>query len=411
MSTSAVVATQLGSYGRLLRIRDYRLLWAAQVVSTFGDRITQIALATLIYQTTGSEMSIGLVLSLSMLPHAAFGYVAGAVADRVSRKSLLIATDLARAAIVLALAFWAGVPLPVIYLLTALHATATTFFTPARYAVVPDLVPRGELLAANTLDETTQGALDPVAYLAGGALIAAVGTSSGFAIDGLTFLLSVLFIALSTKRSSSIWRADRESSGLGFRDLTEGLRALAAHPLLRANLALMVFAALIASADTPLTYMMVLSNWGAGALGLGLLEGGLALGFVLGAVVCQRVVARLGRGQTILLGLVATGICMLLIAVLPFWAAVIVNAISGVFNVLFFVPSLTMNQQLAPSTSRARVLGSRSAIISAGVLVSYVMATALTAHLDPATVLGTLGAVLAAVTVLAGLVAPVLRSR
>jgi MFS family permease len=411
MSASTAVAGQLGAYGRLLRIRDYRLLWAAQFVSTFGDRITQIALATLVFQVTGSELGIGVVLSLSMLPHAAFGFVAGAAADRVSRKTLLIGTDLARAAIVLTLAFWAGVPLNVIYLLTALHATATTFFAPARYAVLPDLVPRGELLDANTLDETTQGALDPVAYLTGGALIAIVGVHSGFAIDGLTFMLSALFIALTTKRTAAVWRAGAASGSMRLRDLTEGVHALLAHPLLRANLWLMVFAALIASADMPLTYMLVLSQWRKGALGLGLLEGGLALGYVIGALVCQQVVSRLGRGNTILLGLVATGVSMFLIAVLPFWAAVIVNAVSGVFNVLFFVPSVTMNQELAPSASRARVLGSRSALISAAILASYVMATALTSSLEPALVLAALGGLLAAVTMLAAVARPILRTR
>lgn len=412
MSVLVAVHGQLVGYRRILGLRDYRLLWSAQVVSTFGDRLTQIALTTLVFALTGSDLGVGLVLTLTVLPRAAFGLFAGALADRVSRKSLLIATDLLRAAIVLGFALGAGLPLAVVFALTALHATATVFFTPTRYAVLPDLVPREHLLNANTLDETTQSALDPVAFLVGGALVAAVGVRPGFALDSLTFVASAVLVAMTTASSAPMWHAPRPAGG-GDRhalELWAGLRVLWRQPTLRANTLLMLCAATIASAEMPLTYMMVLTHWRKGPFGLGVFEAFLAVGFVVGALLCGAVVARLGKGPTILLGLIMTGAAMALIAVLPFWPAAILNGISGAFNIFFFVPTLTLHQELAPAAARARVLSSRAALMAFALAASYALATLLAISLPPAAVLAAMGVLLAAGSALAVAV-PELRRR
>ena len=408
MSVRAAMRGQLADYRRLLRLRDYRLLWSAQVVSTFGDRLTQIALTTLVFSLTGSELSVGVVLTLTVLPRAVFGLLAGTVADRVSRKSLLVATDIARALIVLVLAIAAGLPLGAIYLLAALHSTATVFFTPTRYAVLPDIVPQKHLLAANTLDETTQSTLDPVAFLLGGALVAGVGVRLGFAVDAVTFALSAVLIALTTARGAAQWHGSEAGSLTA--GLTDGLKALWRQPALRANTVLMLFAATIASAEMPLTYMMVMTHWRTGPFGLGILEAGLAVGFVVGALACESVVRRFGKGPTILIGLTGTGITMAAVAVLPFWPAVVVNGVSGAFNILFFVPTLILHQELAPPAARARVLASRGALMAVALFFSYALATWLTTLTTPAVVMGVMGLVLAGGALLATLV-PELRRR
>ncbi len=411
MNAVAEVVGQLVDYRRLLAIRDYRLLWASQVVSTCGDRLTQVALAALVYGLTGSEIGLGIVLTVGELPRAVFGLLAGVVADRVSRKTLLMATDFVRAAIVLLLALWAGIPLSAVYVLTALHATATVFFSPTRYAVLPDIVPRDHLLSANTLDETTQGALDPLAFVAGGALVALAGARAAFGVDALTFLLSAGLIALTTRRAAAMWRAGRATSRRPVHlETLEGVRVLFADQVLRANTLLLLFAGLVASADTPLIYMLVFSHWERGAFGLGLLEAGLAVGFVLGALVCGVVVSRLGKGYTVLLGLVGTGVCMLVVAVSPFWPAVVANSVSGIFNVFFFVPSITLTQERAPDAARARVLASRSALVTLSVFASYAAATALTTCVAPARLMAVMGATLT-VAALSALVVPTLRER
>ncbi len=418
MNAIAPLRAQFAGYHRVLSIHDYRLLWSAQVVSTFGDRLTQIGLISLVFAMTGSNSTIGLVLTLTVLPRAVFGLFAGALADRVSRKTLLIATDCARALIVLVLALAAGLPLGAVYLLAALHATVTVFFTPTRNAVLPDIVAEHELLTANTLDETTQSALDPVAYLLGGALIAALGVRAGFGIDSLTFLVSAALIALTTARGAAQWHARRiEGAGVGAAgqpgpglQLGAGLRAIWQDHVLRANTVLLLCAAAIASAETPLTSMLVLSHWRRGAMGLGLFEASLAVGFVLGALCCGPIVDRFGKGPTILAGLIATGVVMAAVAVLPFWPAVVLNGVSGVFNLLFFVPALTLVQERAPSLVRARVISSRAALMALALVVSYAAATMLSAVFEAQLVMVAMGLLLTAGTIVACQV-PALRRR
>jgi len=411
MSAVAAVVGQLADYRRLLAIRDYRLLWGAQIVSAYGDRLTQLALAALVYGMTGSEAGLGLVLTISELPHALLGLLAGTVADRVSRKTMLVVTDCVRAALVLVLALWGGVPLAVVYIVTIAHATATVFFQPTRYAVLPDIVPRDRLLHVNTLDETTLGALDPLAYLAGGALVAAVGVQLAFGVDALTFLVSAALIAATTPRAASMWRAERSTVGSVRAETIEGVRILFHDRVLRANSLLMLGATLIASAETPLIYMLAFSHWQRGTFGLGILEASLAIGFLLGAFACGPAVQRFGNGYAIVLGLVGSGALMALVAVLPFWPAVVANGVSGIFNMLFFVPGITLAQERAPSEARARVLSSRSAIMAVGIFVSYALVTALATAAAPQVLLVAMGLGLATMTVLATTLAPALRER
>jgi DHA3 family macrolide efflux protein-like MFS transporter len=418
MSAVATLRTQVVGYRRILSIHDYRLLWSAQVVSTFGDRLTQIGLIALVFAMTGADGSIGLVLTLTVLPKAVFSLFAGALADRVSRKTLLIATDCVRALIVLVLALAVHLSLGAVYLLAVLLSTVTVFFTPTRNAVLPDIVAEHQLLTANTLDETTQSALDPVAYLVGGALIAALGVHAGFAIDSATFLASAVLIALTAARGAAQWHAHRDGRsetgmaepGRASLGLGAGLRAIWRDDILRANTLLLVAAAAIASAETPLTSMLVLSHWQRGAMGLGLFEASLAVGFVIGAFACGPVVERLGKGPTILAGLIATGIAMATVAVLPFWPALIANGVSGVFNLLFFVPAMTLVQEHAPGLVRARVISSRAALMALALVFSYGAASVLSAVFEAQLVMVALGLLLSAGTIVACR-APVLRQR
>ena len=148
--------------------------------------------------------------------------------------------------------------------------------------------------------------------------------------------------------------------------LGAGFRAIWNDHVLRANTALLVGAAAIASAETPLTSMLVLTHWQRGAMGLGLFEASLAVGFVVGAFACGPAVDRFGKGPTILTGLIGTGVAMTAVAVLPYWPALVLNGVSGVFNLLFFVPAVTLVQERAPGVARARVISSRGALMAVG---------------------------------------------
>jgi MFS family permease len=434
-SLAASLGRQLGDFRALLNLHNYQRLWAAQIISTCGDRFTQIALTTLIFTITRSDAGIGLVLAISVLPQALFSIPAGVAADRFSRRGLLVTTDLARAAIVLFLGLRVGLPVGAVYLLAGLHATATAFFVPTRYALLPDIVQRRQLMTANALDETSQNTVDPIAYLVAGAVVAGIGLYASFAIDSLTFVLSAALIAAITvpvtRRPSRNGdsrrgvpersrRGRRSTSGQDLpgslhepgwaREATQGLRFIWKQPQLRANTILVMLATLVASSEYPLSYMMVFGRWNRGPLGLGIIEAALAVGIVCGGFLCSAVVRGAGRGVSILVGLAGTGMAMAATAVLPFWFAVAAIAVSGIYNTLYFVPTITLQQELAPNAIRGRVLSSRRMLTALTIFASYALATALVSVAAPATLIGIFGLMLLG-TALCGFAFPVLRQR
>lgn len=143
-SAQARERVSLGAYWRLLRgNRNFRRLWAAQIVSELGDWFYVIAIYTLLLQFTGRAQSLGLALVLQVLPQTLVGPAAGVVNDRVRRKRVMIAADLFRAGIILAMLLvrspstvWLA------YILLVAETVMAAFFEPARNAVIPNIVER-----------------------------------------------------------------------------------------------------------------------------------------------------------------------------------------------------------------------------------------------------------------------------
>lgn len=223
-------------YLHLLRTRPaFRNLWLGEVVSLAGDWFTLIALYSLLLERTGKGESVGLMLALRFLPAAIFGPVAGLVADRLPRKWILVGCDLLRAATVMCFPLVsASSHLWLVYALVFLQMTLTSFFEPAEQASIASVVPRGELVAANTLVGATWSAMLSVGAVAGGVVVAAVGRDAAFAIDAGSYLLSAFLVSRAAlpKRPAAAARAGgllRRTVG----DLLLGLKLFASHARVR----------------------------------------------------------------------------------------------------------------------------------------------------------------------------------
>ena len=150
----------------LRRYPDFRRLWLAQVVSQGGDWLSRMAVLALIGSLGGSAAGagvgalFGVELALRLLPTAVFGPLAGAVADRVSRRALMVTTDIARAGIVLLMLF-VDEPgeLPVLYVLVFAQMGLAIFFNAARAAALPSTVSGDDLHGAYTLSAATWSAI------------------------------------------------------------------------------------------------------------------------------------------------------------------------------------------------------------------------------------------------------------
>ncbi|HEY9503868.1 MAG TPA: MFS transporter [Pyrinomonadaceae bacterium] len=184
-------------YVELLRKNpSFRQLWLGQVVSQMGDWFNTIALYTIILQLTGSGRDIGLLLVARFLPSFLFGSLSGVVADRFSRRSIMIVSDLLRALVVLGFLFVKRADqLWILYVLTVFQLGLSTFFEPAKTAAIPSLVADRELVTANAISSVTWSVMLTLGAAIGGVITGWFGTNAAFILDAFSYILSAALIA------------------------------------------------------------------------------------------------------------------------------------------------------------------------------------------------------------------------
>jgi predicted MFS family arabinose efflux permease len=207
---------------------DFRRLWTGQVVSEVGDWLNNIAVLALVIQLAGAR-GVGLAVALYAiarhLPLFLFGPVAGVVVDRVSRRRVMIAADLARAALALGFLLAARLSsLAVIYAVGAALFSVSAFFNAAKRAAIPNLVEGTDaLLSANSLSASTTAATIAVGSALGGVVATALGRDTLFFLNALTFVASAEMIRRIRKAVSSRQRAESSPVDDGRVDRTPGL--------------------------------------------------------------------------------------------------------------------------------------------------------------------------------------------
>ena len=183
---------------RVLRHRDFRLLWLANSASVVGDRIVTVALALFVVELTGSATDLGVVLAAYTVPLVFFLLVGGVLADRLPRHLVVVVTDLVRFALhaLLALLILGGeIRVWQLVAIGVLFGTAEAFYRPAASGLLPQTVPEDEIQEANAA--TTMFA--NLAEFAGPALatllVLGFSPAAAFALDAATFLVSALLLA------------------------------------------------------------------------------------------------------------------------------------------------------------------------------------------------------------------------
>lgn len=312
-------------------------LWLAQAVSLIGDWFTLIALSVIVSAATGgSGLAVSGLLLVQILPSVLVGPFGGVLADRFDRKRLLVASDLARAAIVLLFLF-AAPPgrLPLLYVLAFLHFSVSTVFEPARSALLPRLVQGEDLVAATTLSTVTWSVMTALGAVLGGVVLAAVGMRTAFLVDSLTFLASAAL--LGPIRTPPARGQDRDAAGgPGF---LEGVRWAVEHPGVGSATLVKVINGL-ALVDTFLvlygTRLFVRGE--GGAVSVGLLYASFGAGAVLGPLFLGRfndgTIPRMRRLVVAGAALIAAGLLLLRFAgSLPVAAlAIVLRGMGGASN-------------------------------------------------------------------------------
>lgn len=225
----------VAAYIQLLRRRpDFAHLWLAQVVSLLGDWFNTIVLSALVAEYSGgSGLAVSGFLLARFLPPLLISPLAGVLVDRFNRKRLLIMSDIGRAIVMLLLLLTLQPDrLWLIYVLTVAQWSISAVFEPGRAALIPTLLPREELVLANTLSSITWSVMLATGAVAGGVVAALLGTQAAHVVAAITFTLSAVLITRirvhpEYAQAEEDITAAGADSGKGFID---GLRYIARYP-------------------------------------------------------------------------------------------------------------------------------------------------------------------------------------
>ena len=354
---------------QLLRTnRNFRRIWLGEVVSNFGDWFTVIASAALIGGLTGSGAAVGLLFGIRMLAPFMVSPLAGVLADRYNRKSIMIASDLSRAVVVLGFLFvrepgdvW------LLYALTAVQLALSGMFVPARSAILAEIVPAEQLAAANTLSSATYAVMQTVGAGVGGLLSGILGVYETFLIDAASFVFSALVILPVAYRP--VTAVSKRTVAHLSRQYADGLRYLRRDPESRyLSLHKAVNALFITGGLNVIMVALAIDRFPIGAdagISIGLIFCATGIGTALGPILARRVTR--DRTSALRKGLV---VCYLISAVGLVTAAPAVSlglalaglVIRGLGGGMMFVFSTQLLMTRVPNAVQGRVFSTEFAL-------------------------------------------------
>jgi MFS family permease len=339
-----------------LRYRNYRLWFFGQMVSLFGSWMQTTAQGFLVFQLTGSPAYLGYVGFAAGVPAWALTLYGGVVADRVPRRTLLIATQIAQMALAFILAglVFSGVVQPWhIIVLSLLLGVANAFDAPARLAFVRELVDKEDLTNGIALNATMFNLATTTGPAMAGVMYNLVGPAWCFMLNGISFL--AVIGALWRMRITSGPVAPRNASA--WRDLREGLSYIVHEPVVRTLIALVGATSCFGISFATLFPAWAVRILGGDATTTGLLQSARGLGALMGALL----IASLGRfqfkGHLLTVGTFAFPLLLILMTFTNrLWLTLAILVASGLAVILIMNLANALVQTLTPDALRGRVM-------------------------------------------------------
>ncbi|WP_348621523.1 MFS transporter [Paenibacillus polymyxa] len=259
--------------------RQYRKLFAAGIINGMGDRFCQIALLALIYRLTGSGFSVGILLGLRVIPFLVLSPVAGVLITRISRRMLMMTTDLFRGLAALAfLSVHSPEDIWIIYGVSTLLACGEALYAPARKSSIPLLVHPSELLKVNSLEQVMSGLVLVVGAAAGGIISALFGPQAAFILNAASFFAAGLIvrnIAFPPVMKEKISREDHPN-----RSRSRMLDCIRASVPLQVVVAFELLVPMLNGIDNVLISVYAVQEFRLGDAGIGLFYAALGAGLV-----------------------------------------------------------------------------------------------------------------------------------
>ncbi len=410
----------------VLKDRNFFCLWLAQIISNFGDRLTQMALVALVYQRTpGNTVALAKLISFTIIPVFLIGPIAGAWVDRLNKRNVMIISDLLRGILILTIPFFIlSKQIIPIYLAIFLAFSLSRFFIPSKMAIIPDLVSKDKLLAANTLADTTHMVGNVLGLVVAGMLvnIRFIGAIGGFYIDAATFFVSAALIAMMAQKEfvthvaedlkitkQALENSIRKSI---FEEIKEGIRYLKQYNEM--HFIVYVFFLLMAGlgAISCVVIVFIQESLGTATLDLGLIGLFLVGGLLLGTLIYGKAGQKVEKKEAILASFIATGIAVILFAffVRKYPNVMVSGLLSGLIGMAaspIMTSINTLTHETMPEEARGRTFSSLEAVIHLAFLIFMFAAAYAAKYVDRFWILIAVGAMFSA----CGLLGTILRAR
>lgn len=360
----------------VLAIPDFRRLWLGQAISQIGDGLTNLAILIVINQLLGSTAALATMMVVVALPQLLFGLVSGVFVDRWDRKKIMIFADLIRGGLVLGFLFvnhpedvW------IFYVLGFLQAAVGTLFDPAKSATIPAIVDRSNLLAANSLSQTTRVITGVIGAALAGLLVGLADTAwPAFLLDGLSFFLSALFISRMTIPGHAgqalvggVWHT--------FSQLLDGLRFLTSRRLLVGVMVTFAITMLGLGAVNVLIVPFLVNHLQISTEALGVIEAAQVIGMVLGSGLVAVLAARLKVAQIIVVGVLGLGSLVSVFgSVNSVWMSLVVLFLVGLCLTPVQSAAATVMQANVPDDKLGRAGSALNTVVTLASVVSMASA-------------------------------------
>src|SRR5712691_1352104 len=334
-----------------LRHRNFALLWSGQAISLAGNGMFTIALPLEVLRITHSPIGLAIVLAARTVPSIVLLLIGGMVVDRLSRRSVMLASDvtcgLALGALTI-LAVAHAERLPVFVVLAVILGAASAFFRPASTAIVRDVVPQELLVPANSLSSLSDSLAQlVVGPLLGGVLVADVGPTWAFGIDAATFAVSAA--CLAAMRSITEVRAVKERLTRG---MAEGLRYCRSQKWLWWSLLALGLANLACFAPATVEAPLVVRDaFHGGAVAFGIMVTAIGSGGAIASVIAGRLPAPRRPVVSMWTAWTAAGILAAAVGLAPWlWLVIALSGLS--WGMVFYANIIWMSALQARTPAR-----------------------------------------------------------
>ena len=371
-------------------VAEFRALWLAQLLSVVGDQLARVALTVLVYDRTRSALLAAITFVVSIVPTFIGGVTLAWLADRYPRRRVMIACDIARAAIVLVMAV-PGMPLVALVALLFVVTLVGAPFTSARAAIYPDVLTGERYVMGTAVTLTTYQFAQVLGFAAGGTLVGFLGTGASLVIDAATFAGSAIIVRawVHPRAAPGTLGADRDSSRLA--GIVAGTRLVLARPALRWPLLFGLLAAFYTAPEgvaAPLAH-----DVGGGAAAVGIILAADALGQCAGAILLSRFVTATTRLRV--MGPLAVAACgiLALFFVRPRLTGCLLILIASGLCASYQLAANAAFVSATPPEQRSQAFGLAQGGLSLSQGTAMILAGAAAQHYPPARVIAVFGAV------------------